>query len=191
MKSYFPKPLVLAGAIAGLALLPACSEADTAEPTDTATKEEPTLTLAAALGEVPDMASLNGAIANAELASIFEGPASYTVLAPNDAAFTALGDRGKVLMTEEQRPVLAGILREHILPGHLTPESISQAIEDKGGEVSMTTFGGNTVTFSKDGDTIVASNGSGGEAHLAAGATAATNGVIIPIDTVLVPGEEG
>ena len=189
MKMNFTKPFVLAGAIAGLALLPACSnDAETVEENGT-TQEEATRTLAASLGDLPDMASLNGAISEAELGSIFDGPGSYTLLAPNDAAFNALGEEGKTLMSEEQRPVLIGLLREHILPGHLTPENIAQALEDKGGDVTMTTLGGGEVTFSKDGDTISVSNGMGSTAVLATNATAATNGVIIPVDTVLVPEE--
>ena len=189
MKTNFTKPFVLAGAIAGLALLPACSnDAETVEE-DGTTQEEATRTLAASLGDLPDMASLNGAISEAELGSIFDGPGSYTLLAPNDAAFNALGEEGKTLMSEEQRPILIGLLREHILPGHLTPENIAQAIEDKGGDVTMTTLGGGEVTFSKDGDTISVSNGMGSTAKLATNATAATNGVVIPVDTVLVPDE--
>ena len=189
MKTNFTKPFVLAGAIAGMALLPACSsDADTAEDEAT-TQEEATRTMAASLGDLPDMATLNGVISEAEFGSIFDGPASYTLLAPNDAAFNALGEEGQALMGEEQRPVLIGLLREHILPGHLTPENIAQALETNGGEVTMTTLGGGEVIFAKDGETITVSNGNGSTAKLAANATAATNGVIIPLDTVLVPEE--
>ena len=145
--------------------------------------------MAASLGELPDMALLNGAISSAELGSVFDGPGSYTLLAPNDKAFEALGERGKVLLQEEQRPVLVGLLREHILPGHLTPENIAKAIDDRGDDVTMTTLGGGEVTFSKNGDDVTVSNGNGSSASFASSATAATNGVIIPIDTVLVPNE--
>ena len=189
MKTNFTKPFLLAGAIAGLALLPACSSEAEKVDEDGTTQEEATRTLAASLGDLPEMASLNGAISEAGLGSVFDGPGSYTLLAPNDEAFNALGEEGKTLMTEEQRPVLVGLLREHILPGHLTPENIAQALEDKGGDVTMTTLGGGEVTFSKDGDSITVSNGNGSTAKLAANATAATNGVIIPLDTVLVPEE--
>ncbi|MBY6129366.1 fasciclin domain-containing protein [Qipengyuania aquimaris] len=188
MTNTFAKPLVLAGAIAGLALLPACSETQPGEATSE-TQEETSLTVAAALGGKPDLASLNGAVSNAQITSIFEGSASYTLLAPVDDAFAALGEQGQALMTEEQGPVLAGVLRDHILPGHLTPENIADAIENQGGEVKMTSFGGGEVTFSMDGDTIVATNSAGEEARFTGSATAATNGVIIPIDTVLLPGE--
>lgn len=186
MKSTFSKPLMLAAAISGLALLPACSS-ESEEPAGAASTQENTRTMAASLNELPDMAALNGAISSAELGSIFDGPGSYTLLAPNDSAFEALGDRGQVLMQEEQRPILVGLLREHILPGHLTPENIAKAIEDKGGDVTMTTLGGGDVTFSMDGGAVTVSNGDGSSARFASTATAATNGVIIPVDTVLVP----
>ncbi|GAB5351353.1 fasciclin domain-containing protein [Qipengyuania sp. 483] len=190
MKSRFAKPMTLAVAISGFALLPACSS-ETEEPDNpAATQEEGTRTMAASLGELPDMALLNGAISSAELGSVFDGPGSYTLLAPNDKAFEALGERGKVLLQEEQRPVLVGLLREHILPGHLTPENIAKAIDDRGGDVTMTTLGGGEVTFSKNGDDVTVSNGNGSSASFASSATAATNGVIIPIDRVLVPNEQ-
>ena len=170
-------------------MLPACSGAETAGGDETATQEEATLTLAGSLNDMPDMASLNGAIAEAQFGTIFDGPGSYTLLAPNDAAFEELGEEGQTLLTEEQRPVLIGLLREHILPGHLTPENIAQALDSQDGEVTMTTLGGGAVTFAKEGETITVTNNSGSSARLVSNATAATNGVIIPLDTVLVPDE--
>ena len=184
----FSKPFVLAGAILGLAALPACSESAGDDASGAAaTEDEGTRTLAASLGDLPDMASLNGAISAAELGSVFDGPGSYTLLAPNDAAFEALGPTATSLMAEDQRPVLVGLLRAHILPGHLTPEAIGEAIDGQGGEVSMTTLGGGAVTFAREGDTIIVSNGNGSTAKLTGNAAAASNGVIIPLDTVLVP----
>ncbi|QZD94812.1 fasciclin domain-containing protein [Qipengyuania gelatinilytica] len=190
MKTNFTKPFVLAGAIAGLAMLPACSSGETTDSVGE-TQDYTTRTLAAALGDLPEMASFSGAISSAQLNSIFDGPASYTVLAPSDEAFNALGEKGQSLMTEEQRPVLAGVLREHILPGHLTPEDITAAIESQGGGVTMTTFGGGDLTFSMDGETVVATNPSGEVARFNGAATQAANGVIIPVDAVMIPGDAG
>lgn len=187
---HFTKPLLLLGAIAGLPLLSACSDAsDTAEADAAATQQEANRTVAAALNDLPETTSFNRAISESQLGSIFDGPASYTLLAPNDAAFEALGQEGEALLTEEQRPVLVGLLREHILPGHLTPESITQALDEQDGEVIMTTLGGGEVTFSREDETITVTNNGGSTARLINGATAATNGVIIPLDAVLVPGQ--
>lgn len=190
MKNTVAKPFLLCGAIAGLALLPACS-GNAPEEAVEGTQEDTTITLAAALSEVPDLASLNGAISSAQLMPIFESAASYTLLAPHDDAFAALGQQGQALMTDEQRPLLAGVLREHILPGHLTPENVRAAIESQGGEVKMTTLGGDEITFSLDDGELVATNPAGESARFVGNAIAATNGVIIPVDTVLVPGEPG
>ena len=187
METNFTRPFVLASTIIGLALLPACSNDAEKVEEDGTTQEEATRTLAASLGDAPDLTSLNDAISETGLGSIFDGPASYTLLAPSNAAFEALGEEGEALLTEDQRPLLVGLLREHILPGHLTPENIAQAVEDQSGDVTMTTLGGGEVTFSKAGDTITVSNTNGSTAELAPSATAATNGVIIPLDAVLIP----
>ena len=182
------KPAILA-AFASLSLgLAACSEApaetDGAPATDTVDT-----TIASALSDVPNMATLSGMISTAELGSVFDGPGSYTLLAPNDAAFSALGQQSAVLTDAEQRPVLSGLLREHILPGQLTLENIAQAIKAKGGPVTVTTLGGSDVTFSDNGGTISVDNGQGATATLTGKAVVAQNGTIIALDKVLLPGE--
>ena len=190
MTTDFSKPIALAGALLGLALLPACStENDTSDDQPGVTQDATTRTLVAALGDASDLGTLRTAIDMAELGSIFDGRSTYTLLAPNDAAFEALGETGETLMSEDQRPLLVGLVRNHILPGQVTLEDITAAIEANGGEVTMTTLGDGTVTFSKTGDTITVSNGQGASATNVSSATATSNGVIIPLDGVLVPKE--
>ena len=188
----FAKPLVLALSAASLAILPACSVAEDDPDADpSVTGETDSGTVASVLSDMPDMANFNSAIASAQLGSIFDGPGSYTVLAPNDEAFQAFGEEGSTLMSEDQRPLLVGVLRNHILPGHLTPEDIEAAIDAQGGEVSMKTLGSGTVTFTRDGGQVTVTNDAGSTARLASASTAANNGVIIPLDTVLTPAEGG
>ena len=190
MTTDFSKPIALAGALLGLALLPACStENDTSDDQPGVTQDATTRTLVAALGDASDLGTLRSAIDATELGSIFDGRSTYTLLAPNDAAFEALGETGTNLMSEDQRPLLVGLVRNHILPGQVTLEDITAAIEANGGEVTMTTLGDGTVTFSKTGDTITVSNGQGASATNVSSATATSNGVIIPLDAVLVPKE--
>lgn len=177
-------------ALGTLVLAPACTQVEDETP-ETATKDDGTLTLAAALGAEEEMKTLNTALADSELSGVLDGSASYTLLAPNDKAFDALGEEGKQLMAEEQRPVLIGILRDHMLPGHLTPEAIDKAIETKGGPVTMTTLGDGEVSFSKDGDKIFATGSGGTKAEFVGTAIAANNGVVIPVSTVLLPPKEG
>lgn len=172
--------------LTALSMTAACGENEEAEPAPL-TMDDGTQTLAAALGMNDDLGTLRRAIDQSELTGVFDGPASYTILAPDDAAFEALGEDGIALFEDEQRPMLVAILRDHLLPGHLTPEAIAEAIENNGGSVTMTSLGESEVTFAKTGDAITITAGDGAPATIAGTAIAANNGVVIPVDTVLLP----
>lgn len=176
-------------ALASIPLIGACTKVEDDNPV-TATKDDGTITLAAALAEEEDMDKLREALADSELAGLLDGPASYTVLAPTDTAFETLGEEGELIFAEEQRPLLIALLRDHMLPGHLTPETISKAIVDKGGPVTMTTLGDGAVTFTQEGDTIVVTMPGGATANITGTSIAANNGVVIPLDAVLLPEKE-
>lgn len=178
----------LGAVVAPFALtLAACgSSPDTAEDPD-GMVEDMNDTLAGVLGASDDHDQLLQAIEAAGLVSVFDGAGSYTVLAPDDDAFEALGAERDALMSEEQRPLLVGLLRDHILPGHLTRQSISDAIAQNNGEVTMTTLGGSIVTFTTDGADIVVSNETGSDALISSAGLAANNGTVLPLDGVLLP----
>ncbi len=170
----------------GIVLAGGCAESD--QENTIATQNERTVTLATALGSASDLNTLRDALGDSELGAVLDGPASFTVLAPRDAAFEALGEDGEALMRQDQRPVLVAVLRNHLLPGHLTPESIGEAIAATGGPVTMTTLGEGSVTFSKSGDQLVVQTpGGSSSAHIVGTSTATGNGVVIPVDTVLMP----
>ena len=188
------KIFTLAGTVAALTMIPACSvdpDSGTDGRESDVTSDAGDATIAQSLGSIANLSTFAEAVSSAELGSVFDGQGSYTVLAPSDDAFEALGASRTALMAEDQRPVLIGIIRNHILPGHLTPENISAAIEAQDGEVSMKTLGDSVVIFKIDGETITASNGVGSVARLSDGSTEASNGVVIPLDAVLVPGKAG
>ena len=182
----FKKPvraLALVALPATLALA-ACN----AEPGESPAAEQPDrATVAQAVASAADLSTLSQAITDAQLAEVLDGSGSYTLFAPNDDAFAALGDNGQRLLEVEQRPLLVGLLREHIVPGHITPDAIGTAIDEEGGTVSMTTMGGGSLTFSREGDTITVSRDGNDVAHFAGETIEAGNGVVIPIDTALVP----
>jgi len=169
-----------------LPLLGSCGEAEDKQAAPV-TQDDGTLTLAAALGANKALGTLQSAIEQSELSGVLDGPASYTVLAPDDRAFAALGKDGAALMEDEQRPILIAILRDHMLPGHLTLEAIDAAIDRRGGPVTMTTLGQSKVHFARTGDTLSVTMDGGASADISGTAIAASNGVLIPIDTVLLP----
>jgi len=87
--------------------------------------------------------------------------------------------------------VLVGLLREHVLPGHVTPTAIIAAIETGGGSAAMTTVGGGAITFRLDGETIVATHSNGAVARFAGAEVESGNGVVVPIDAVLTTPDAG
>ena len=177
------RALALVALPASLALA-ACN----ADPSETpATAQTDRDTVAQAVASAANLSTLSRAITDAQLAEVLDGSGSYTLFAPSDDAFAALGENGQRLLEVEQRPLLVGLLREHIVPGHITPDAIGTAIDEEGGSVSMTTMGGGSLTFSRNGDAITVSRDGNGMARFAGQTIEADNGVVIPIDAALVP----
>jgi len=174
-------------ALATLPLIAACSGEAQDTTTVQPTKDESTSTLSAVLTANGQMGALRDALAKGGLASLFEEPGSYTLLAPTDDAFAKLGDVETDLLSDEQRPLLVGVLRNHLLPGHITPEAISDAIKAKGGPVAMTTLGGGKLTFAQNGEQLSATLTDGTSANITGTSVATSNGVLIPLDAVLAP----
>lgn len=179
--------LATSRALAALAMaalaLHGCSGDDAAE------DEAPdvgTATLAALIMEADGLSSVAGVTGEAGLAQVFDGAASYTLLAPTNPAFDALGEAGEELRSPEERPAMVAILRDHIVPGYLTPQDIAKAVEAAGdGSVEMRTMGGHVVTFTSEGEAITVTAEDGATARFAGEPLLGSNGVAIPLDGVL------
>ena len=143
-------------------------------------------TLAALIAEADGLSTVAGVIGEAGLAEVFDGAASYTLLAPRDSAFDALGELGEELRSAEERAATVAILRDHIVPGYLTPQDIAKAVAaDNDGSVAMRTMGGHVVTFTGEGEAITVTAEDGATARFAGDALLGSNGVAIPLDGVL------
>lgn len=176
----------LLAAVAATLMLASCSGGNDDDNKGAATAEVSSETLAKEVADADNLSVVSGALSDAGLAAVFDSAAAYTIFTPEDSAFDALGDAGKQLREPEQRPALIAILRDHIVPGYLTPEDISNAIDvsdDK--KVQMHTMGGHTLTFTSSGDTVTVTNEDGSSAQFAGNALRASNGVAIPLDAVL------
>ena len=139
-----------------------------------------------ALGGSADHATLANAVKAAGLTETLSGAQSYTIFAPTEAAFQKLPP-GTVngLLTPESKGRLVALLTSHIVPGQVTAEDLGKAIERGKGKAQLATVGGATLSFSKSGDSIVLSDGAGGEARLAGAGQVQSNGVIHAVDAVL------
>jgi uncharacterized surface protein with fasciclin (FAS1) repeats len=168
-------------------LLAACGGGDDKAAGDAAERAQPSSrTLAATLQAEDGFGTLNETATNAGLASVLEGVGPYTVFAPANAAFTAGG--AAVNFTDETlRAQSAELLRAHIVPGALTRRDIEAAIErDGGGDVQMRTMANTLLTFSRDGEAIVVSAENGARGRLTGEERLASNGVLQPVDALLV-----
>jgi uncharacterized surface protein with fasciclin (FAS1) repeats len=171
-------------ALAALSLAPlaACSEQADSAKDDAAV---PSRSLAEAIDSQGELSKFADALEQTGLEGIFEGPGDYTVLAPENQAVEKLGETGERLMQEDQRPVLAAILRRHILPGTILPEDIKKSLaKEEGNTVIMATMGSNAMTFTLEDGRIVATTGEGWRGVLSDSAIRASNGVVIPVDAV-------
>lgn len=187
-RAAFPRRAIVAlAAASAVLLLPGCSgEQDVADSDVQTGAQVSDETLAAVVAGADGFSVASDALKDAGLAQVFDGTAVYTVFLPADSAFDKLGEPGKELRTPEQRPAMIAILRDHIVPGYLTPDDIAKAIElDADSSVEMKTMGDHTLTFTSDGDTIAVAGEDGSKARFAGAALPASNGVAIPLDGVL------
>jgi uncharacterized surface protein with fasciclin (FAS1) repeats len=181
----FRRSMALASA---MALLPlgACSNDSGKDGGETAASSAPSgETLAQALNDAGDLSTLSEALRDTGLNQVFDNAGSYTIFAPTDAAFDKLGDAESTLMQQDRRAVLTAVLRDHIVPGYLTPNDIGTAIDSEGGRVKVQTMGDHKLTFTRDGDSYRVTNEDGSTATIAGAPLTASNGVAIPLDGVL------
>lgn len=146
-------------------------------------------TIGDALAAAGDHSELVGALNAAGLAETLRGAGPYTLLAPTNAAFGALQQEARdTLLQPASRDRLVGLLRLHIVPGAVTVQDMRAAIDrGQGGRAELATLQGETLTLSRDGDSILIGDGAGGRARVIGGETIQANGVVHGIDAVLMP----
>jgi uncharacterized surface protein with fasciclin (FAS1) repeats len=124
----------------------------------------------------------------AGLDATLAGPGPYTVLVPVNGAFDKLPagalDR---MLKPESRAELTKVLTGHILPGEILVADIGKAIDNGKGKASLATFGGGTISATREGDRIVLTDSAGGKAAVTATDDRRSNGVVHHVDGVLMP----
>jgi len=143
-------------------------------------------TIAAGLGA--DDSKFTDAAKAAGLDATLAGPGPYTVLVPTNAAFDKLPAGAlDTLMKPQGRAQLTKVLTGHILPGEILVADIAKAIDNGKGKATLATFGGGTITATREGDKIVLTDSAGGKAMVAASDDKRSNGVVHHVDGVLMP----
>ena len=123
------------------------------------------------------VSTLQTAIETAGLVSALQGAGPFTVFAPRNEAFDALGaDVIQALLDADNADLLADILTFHVVPG------VAAMSADLGDGQTVTTLQGEDLTIGVSGSAVTV-NG----ATVVTADIEATNGVIHIIDGVLVP----
>lgn len=147
--------------------------ASTPAPATTSAPMEATKDIVATAQATPDLSTLVSAVKAAGLVETLQGKGPYTVFAPTNEAFDALGADTLKTLTTTKTDDLKTILLNHTVAGSVMAADLSdgQKIE---------TVGGKTLTVSIDGDTVKI-----GDATVTQPDVETSNGVVHVIDTVL------
>ena len=151
----------------------ATTPAETSTPTPSAEAAQDIVALASA---TPDLSTLVSAVQAADLVETLQGDGPFTVFAPTNDAFTAVGqDTLDTLLAPEGKEQLTDILTYHVVPGELTAADLEDGQE-------LTTVQGGKLQVSIEGEEVRI-----GDATVAMPDVEASNGVVHVIDGVLMP----
>lgn len=125
--------------------------------------------------ETPDLSTLVDAVTAADLVETLEEPGPYTVFAPTNQAFEALGGTLDMLLKPESKAELAEILTFHVVPGEMTASDL------KDGQM-LKTVQGDSLEVQIKGEEVTVEG-----AKVAMADVEASNGVVHVIDSVLLP----
>ena len=125
--------------------------------------------------ETPELSILVEAVAAAGLVETLEEPGPYTVFAPTNEAFEALGGKLEELLEPQNKEELAEILTYHVAAGEVG----SGELED--GQM-IETVQGEDVEIGIEGEEVTV-NG----AKVLTPDVPASNGIVHVIDEVLIP----
>ncbi|MBF9252101.1 fasciclin domain-containing protein [Pontibacter sp. 172403-2] len=127
----------------------------------------------------PDLSTLTKLVRAADMVTILDSPAEYTLFAPTDEAFAALPEGTvETLMLGDNKLELTRILQAHVLPNRV----MSYELKDN---MQMQTAQGDEVVVQVDDRGFVV-----GGAQIVTPDIKASNGVVHIINKVLLPPQE-
>ncbi len=148
----------------------------------------PAKTIAENASAAPNLTTLVAAVSAAGLVDTLASPGPFTVFAPTNTAFEKLPE-GTVgtLVKPENKATLTKILTYHVVAGKLTSKDIVSAIKAGGGSASLTTVAGEKLSARLSGNSVVITDGKGGQSAVTTVDVMQSNGVVHVIDSVLLP----
>jgi uncharacterized surface protein with fasciclin (FAS1) repeats len=136
-----------------------------------------------------DHTTLVAAVKSGGLVDTLEGQGPFTVFAPTNEAFAAL-PTGTVetLLKPENKGTLDKVLTYHVVPGRLDTMTLDKMIKDGGGKAMLKTVEGDTLTVTGHGHQLSVTDSKGDIAMITIANVYQSNGVILVVDKVLMPG---
>ena len=135
-----------------------------------------------------DHTTLVAAVKAAGLVDTLSGPGPFTVFAPTNDAFAKL-PAGTVehLLKPEHKAALTKVLTYHVVAGTMSAMDLKKAIKQGGGQATLKTVGGGTLTAMMNGKAIVLKDEKGGMSKVTQANVSQSNGVIHVVDSVVLP----
>jgi uncharacterized surface protein with fasciclin (FAS1) repeats len=136
-----------------------------------------------------DHTTLVAAVKAAGLVETLQGKGPFTVFAPTNAAFDKLpAGTVETLVKPENKDTLTRILTYHVVAGKYDGKKLMQLIKKGGGQASLRTVSGGTLTARLNGmNGISLTDEKGGTSNVTTADVYQSNGVIHVIDTVVMP----
>lgn len=136
-----------------------------------------------------NLTTLVAAVKAAGLVETLSGKGPFTMFAPTDEAFARLPDGTvETLLEADNKGRLQAILSYHVVPTRVTAEAVVRLIRDGGGEASVQTVQGGTLTLMLEGgERLVIEDEQGNVATVTTADVLQSNGVVHVIHTVLLP----
>jgi uncharacterized surface protein with fasciclin (FAS1) repeats len=136
----------------------------------------------------PAHRTLVAAVKAADLVDTLASKGPFTVFAPTDSAFGKL-PAGTVdtLLQPANREQLRSVLTYHVVPGKVTAAKLTEMIRSSGGQATLTTVQGGTLTARIADGGVALTDGRGGTATVTQADLVQSNGIIHVTDAVSLP----
>ena len=136
-----------------------------------------------------DHTTLVAAVKAAGLVETLQGKGPFTVFAPTNDAFGKLpAGTVETLVKPENKATLTKILTYHVVAGKYDAKKLMQLIKKGGGQASLKTVSGGTLTARMNGmNGISLTDEKGGTSNVTTADVYQSNGVIHVVDTVVMP----
>lgn len=177
---------LLAASAIGMVALPANAQNASAHAGHSMSQSAPATVVDVAVGS-PDHTTLVQAVTAADLAGTLQGTGPFTVFAPSNAAFEKVpAEALQGLLSPAGKADLTKVLTYHVVPGKVLAADLIGQIEAGGGQATLTTVEGSTLTARQSGSNVVITDETGGQATVTATDLEAGNGVVHVTDTVFM-----